>query len=294
MQWFANLTSAVDDPGGWAREREDEGWDGVACADHFWLTRHQVTAFPHLWVTLATMAAATRSVRLQPAFANNLFRHPVEFAQAGLAMQQVSGGRYEAGLGAGWLREELDGTGQPFPGGRERARRLREAVIIVRELLAGRPCRFEGEYYRVDAPALGPADRPPPPLVASVGSPWTMRHVTPLVDQIELKMGRSTSGGGLDVTALGSVTLDEVRRMVDTVREAKPEVSVSLLAFAGCGPAAEPMRRALGDGLYGSMIGEPALVAERLRSLAAIGVDRVQVSQWAPGTFSALAPHLHR
>lgn len=288
----------VDDPGAWAREREDEGWDGVACADHFWLTRAKVTAFGHLWVTLATMAAATRHVRLQPAFANNLFRHPVEFAQASLSMQLVSHGRYEAGLGAGWLRDELDGTGQRFPDGRERARRLREAAIIVRELVSGRPCRFEGEYYRVDVPALGDPDRMPPPLVASVGSPWTMRHVTPLVDQVELKMGRSTSGGGLDLAALGSVTIDEVRRMIDTVREAKPGVSVSVLVFVGCGTDAAArapmaaMRAALGDGLYGSMIGEPAAVVARLRGLAELGIDRLQVSQWVPGSFAALAPHL--
>lgn len=138
MQWFANLTSAVDDPSQWARDREAEGYDGVACADHFWVARQHVTPFPHLWVTLATMAAATEQVTLQPAFANNLFRHPVEFAQASLSMQVVSGGRFEAGLGAGWARDEMDRTGQVFPDGRTRARMFHEAIQIVREVVAGR------------------------------------------------------------------------------------------------------------------------------------------------------------
>jgi len=292
MQWFANLTTAVDDPGGWARDREAEGYDGVACSDHFWVARQHVTPFPHLWVTLATMAAATQHVILQPAFANNLLRHPVEFAQASLSMQVVSDGRFEAGLGAGWARDEMDRTGQTFPDGRTRARMFREAVQIVRELVAGRPCAFHGDHYQVDVPVLGPQPATPPPVVASVGSPWTMRNVTPLVERVELKMGRSTRSGGLDLAALASVTRDEVREMVDTVRSVNPAVLVSVLAFVACGPDAAPMQRALGDGLYGSMVGEPSRVAEQLRSLGELGIDRVQVSQWVPGSMSAIAPHL--
>ncbi len=292
MQWFANLTAAVDDPGGWAAEREAEGWDGVACSDHLWVARRGITPFPHLWVTLAAMAASTQRALLLPAFANNLFRHPVEFAQAGLSMQVVSGGRYEAGLGAGWAQDEMTRTGREFPDGRTRARMFREAAVIVREVLAGRECRFEGEHYQVDLPVLGPRPAIPPPLVLSVGSPWTMRHLTPLADRVELKMGRSTRGGGLDLAALGSVTADEVRAMVATVKDVSPDAHVSVLAFVGCGPEAAAMRPVLGDELYGSLLGEPEAVAERLRGWEELGVDRVNVSQWLPGSLAAVAPFL--
>jgi hypothetical protein len=43
VEWFANLTSVVDDPAGWARDREAEGYDGVACSDHFWMSRRGTT-----------------------------------------------------------------------------------------------------------------------------------------------------------------------------------------------------------------------------------------------------------
>jgi len=292
VQWFANLTSTVDDVAGWARLRESEGFDGLGCSDHLWITGRGTTPFPHLWVTLATMAAATSRVTLQPAFANNLFRHPVEFAQASLAMQMVSGGRYEAGLGAGWARDEMDRTGRPYPDGRTRARMYYEALLITRELLQGRPCAFEGEYYRIDTPALGPTPPTSPPLVASVGSPWTMRTIAPLVDRVELKMGRTTRDGALDFAALGSVTSHEVEAMVRTVRAANPDVHVSLLAFVGCGEGAGAMAAMLGEGLYGGMVGEPEAVAEQLRSLADLGFDRVQLSEWLPGSLSAVAPYL--
>jgi alkanesulfonate monooxygenase SsuD/methylene tetrahydromethanopterin reductase-like flavin-dependent oxidoreductase (luciferase family) len=294
VEWFANLTSVVDDPAGWARDREAEGYDGVACSDHFWMSRRGTTPFPHVWVTLATMAAATTRVRLMPAFVNNLFRSPIEFCQASLAMQVVSGGRYEAGLGAGWSQDEMDGVGMPFPDGRTRARMFLESATIAREVLAGRPCTFAGDHYTVDVPVLGPQPSTPPPLVLSVGSPWTMRNVTPLADRVELKMGRSTRSGGLDLAALGSVTADEVRAMVDTVKSAKPDVQVSVLVFVGCGPDAAAFRSTLGDGLYSTWVGEPAAVAEGLRALTELGIDRVNISQWLPGSISAVAPHLRR
>lgn len=293
MQWFANLTSAIDDPAGWARDREAEGFDGVACADHIWMSRRGTTPYPHVFVTLAAMAVATERALVLPAFANNLFRHPVEFAQASLSLQVVSKGRFEAGLGAGWALAEIEQTGRVFPDGRTRARMFHEAAQIVREVLAGRACTFEGEYYRVDLPELNQPGATPPPLVLSVGSPWTMRNVTPLADRVELKMGRSTRGGGLDLGALGSVTRDEVASMVDTVKAAKPDVEVSVLAFVSCGAGVEAMRDTIGtEGIYSTWLGEPEAVAAELRTLADIGIDRVNISQWTPGSLSAVAPFL--
>lgn len=95
----ANYTSWTIDPRSFAREAEQAGFAGVSCSDHFFRT----SAYPHMWVTLAAMAAATERVFLTSSFANNLFRSPVEFAQASLTMQALSDGRFEAGLGAGWL-----------------------------------------------------------------------------------------------------------------------------------------------------------------------------------------------
>ena len=295
MELFANLTDAVRDPAAWSREREDEGWHGLGCADHYLSVGRSVRGFPHLWASLGAMAAVTTRVQLQSAFGNNLVRSPVEFAQAALMVHAQSGGRMEAGLGAGWARAELEAAGLPFPDGRTRARMLREALLIVRDLLRTGTCRFEGEHYRVDVPVLGPLTDPPPPLVASVGSPWTIRNVTPLLDRVEVMIGSTFRSGANDLSALGAATLDDVCSMVSAVREAAPDIPVSLVGFsaAGAGPDVDKMRAALGDQLYSSFVGEPAAVAEALRTTAeAAGADRVQVIAWTPGTFEALAPEL--
>ncbi len=97
MELFPNYNAGrTETPGDWARAREAEGWHGVAASDHF-LTMN--LTFPHLWVALTEMALATQTIRITSSFANNLFRSPVEFAQAAMTLNRVAKGRFEAGWG---------------------------------------------------------------------------------------------------------------------------------------------------------------------------------------------------
>ncbi len=292
MQFFANLTSADPDPAAFAAAAEAAGFDGVTCSDHYWLR----SVFPHLWVSLAAMSGATQRVTLAPSFANNLFRSPIEFVQASLSMQRISGGRYEAGLGAGWTEQELLATGGTFPDGRTRARMYAEALQIVRQCFTTGRCRFEGEHYTMDVPEVFPIPEVQPPLVASVGSPWTMRHITPLVDRVELKFGRTTRGGALDIPALATVTRDELAGMVDVVRTAKPDVEIGLftLVAIGDGPEVQAMASALGDNLCGSFVGDAGRVLDNLRGLADLGISRIQVTEFVKGSTDRLGAALAR
>ena len=284
MELFANLTSNRHEPGAFASLAEQQGFDGVTCSDHYWLRE----VFPHLWVSLAAMACATERVTLAPSFANNLFRSPFEFAQASIAMQRLSNGRYEAGLGAGWTEQELLATGQTFPDGPVRARMYREALLIVREIFTAGACTFRGEHYTMDVPKLSAVPTDPIPLVASVGGPWTVRNITPLVDRVELKFGRTTRGGALDVAALASVTRDELRGMVDDVRSDIP-IGVFLLIAVGDDDTVAPVRDMLGSNLCGQFVGSPAKVLENLQALEELGICRVQVTEFVPASIARLA-----
>jgi alkanesulfonate monooxygenase SsuD/methylene tetrahydromethanopterin reductase-like flavin-dependent oxidoreductase (luciferase family) len=99
MDFVANFMSADQDPIAWSQTRESEGWQVLGCADHFWSANR---TFPHLWVTLATMAASTTRPLITSSFANNLFRSPVEFAQAALqnasSVRRTFRGRARRGL----------------------------------------------------------------------------------------------------------------------------------------------------------------------------------------------------
>jgi alkanesulfonate monooxygenase SsuD/methylene tetrahydromethanopterin reductase-like flavin-dependent oxidoreductase (luciferase family) len=287
VQLVVNTTSGDVDPLALAAAVEAGGFDGISCSDHLFRTQ----AYPHVWVTLAAMATATQRISIGSAFANNLFRSPVEFAQASLSMQQLSGGRFQAGLGAGWLEREVVGAGLEFPDPARRARRYKEAVTIVRELFTQGSCTFAGEFYDIDCPAV-PVVAAPPPLAVSVGGPWTIRNVAPMADRVELKFGGSTRGGDLDIAELAASGRDDLRAMIDQVREVAPSVPIGVFAMIaiGDGPEVDRVRTMLGDGLYSQFVGEPARVLDNLRSLAELGIDRVQLTDLVKGSSLRLAP----
>jgi alkanesulfonate monooxygenase SsuD/methylene tetrahydromethanopterin reductase-like flavin-dependent oxidoreductase (luciferase family) len=287
-----NLVDAGVDPAEWARTREAEGWPVLACADHLW---DATRAYPHWAVTLTQFAAATTRPTITSSFANNLLRSPVEFAQAALSLQRASGGRFEAGLGAGWLEAEITGIGGRYPAPGERAARYREAMVVVRELLHHGRCTFEGEHVRVDVPMIGPAVPVPPPLVASVGGPRTIREVVPLVDRVELKISSvATRGGALELAKMPTIDRDHVKRLVGLVREVSDTVPIGafLLVGAGDDPRVLAIKQSFGDSLMGSLLGEPEAVAEAIRSFADLGIERCQLTPYSAETFPLLAPHL--
>lgn len=295
MQFFPNYNAArAERPCDWARARELEGWHGLAASDHF------VTlglAYPHLWVVLTEMAAATSRVLITSSFANNLFRSPVEFAQASLSLQRAAGGRFEAGLGAGWVADEIARIGWSYPPGPVRAARYREAMQIVRELLHTGRCRFAGEHYRIeiDAPGLADLSASPPPLVGSAGGPRTLREITPLVDRIEVKPNApATRGGTLDVAKYGSVSEADVRDAVARVRRVREDVPIGTFVLVGAVPAsqAQALRAPFGSGFLSRFLGEPASVAQALCDLEGLGFDRVQLTEVAPGSLERLRPLL--
>ena len=293
MEYVANFMTCDLDPAAWAAEREAEGWQVLGCADHIRTDRR---SYPHVWVTLATMAAAARRPLLTTSFANNLLRSPVEFAQAALQMQAVSGGRFEAGLGAGWTRDEIVGAGLAYPEAPERADRYAEAMTVVRALLRDGACRFTGAHYDIDTPLIGP--RPPqgpPPLVASLGGPKTIRTVAPLVDRVELKLiSSATRDGALQLPLLADVPRRHLTDLVSRVRavNADAPLGVFILCNVGDDEATRSVERVLGDSFLGGFFGSAAKVADSMRALAAEGIARVQVSPFTDASFPPLAAEL--
>lgn len=293
MKFYPNLAYAETSPGDWARQREAEGWDGVGVSDHLWLLGKPA---PHLWVTLTEVALATSRVEVCSSFANNLFRSPVEFAQAALCLQRASGGRFEAGLGAGWNRDEMEGSGRVFPDPPARATMYKEAAIIVRDLFRDGSCTYHGEFYDVDVPVFGPAVDRAPTFTVSVGGPRTIREVAPLADVVEIKASaRATRGGGRgggsDLDVLATVQADDLRELVADVRAANPSAPLGMFALVAVGDSPEVRRRQeiLGDSLYGGFVGAANEVAENLLSLEMLGISRVQLTESAPGSIEALA-----
>jgi len=250
--------------------------------------------YPHVWVTLARVACATRTLKFASSFCNNLFRSPVEFAQASLTLNQLAPGRFEAGLGAGWAEPEIRAMGLPYPAARDRAGKVIEAIQIVRQIFDTGKCQFKGEYYDIDLPVIGPYDGTAPLLVASAGGPRTRRELTPHIDRIEVFVGDMIRGGNLDFEALAGVTDAQVEELVGQVRAIRQDIPIGYftLMAAGEGPEVAGLEQMLGDGFAAGLVGHPEKVAASLKKMHDWGINRMQLTELVPGSYTALAPYL--
>ena len=288
MQYVANVMRNDIDVAAFAAHAEATGWDGVAVADHS--VQHE-RLWPHVFVAASAAAVVTERIVITTAFGNNLFRHPVEFAQAAMAIQQVSGGRFEAGLGAGWAAEELAAMGMAYPLPGERVERYLEALQICRSLFKTGQCSFHGEWYQVEITDFVSNAPAPPKLVGALGGPRLLREASPLVDRIEIKAaGSATRGGELDFAQLGRVTVDDVRKKVDQARQANPDAPLSFFGLCAATKASQALTEGfVADSIYKPFFGEPAQVVEAFESLADLGFDRVTVSPFATEYFELIA-----
>ncbi|MBN2112619.1 MAG: TIGR03557 family F420-dependent LLM class oxidoreductase [Acidimicrobiia bacterium] len=133
---------------------EAAGFDGVLVSEHFhpWVDDRGASGFA--FATLGAMARATRRVRLATGVTTPLFRfHPAVVAQAAATLDRLSGGRFDLGVGTGENINEGP-LGLPFPAYTERARRLAEALEVMRRLLDGEKTTFTGRYYQTDRARL--------------------------------------------------------------------------------------------------------------------------------------------
>jgi F420-dependent oxidoreductase-like protein len=129
------------------------------------------------WASLVALAGVTETLRLGTLVSPATFRHPSELAKVVATADQVSGGRIDFGLGAGWNDEEHAAYGFPFHDGRTRIELYAEQLEIVSGLWGDGEFAFEGEHYRlagVDA-LPKPIQRPRPPIiVGGRGKPKTV------------------------------------------------------------------------------------------------------------------------
>jgi probable F420-dependent oxidoreductase len=126
-----------------ARRAEAAGFDILQLPDH--LGEAPVPLIP-----LATVAEATTELRVGTLVLNNDFRHPVLVARDVAALDVVTDGRVELGIGAGHARPEYESIGLAFDPAPERVGRLEEAAPILRRLLDGETVTHDGAHYHLD------------------------------------------------------------------------------------------------------------------------------------------------
>ncbi|MCT9929505.1 LLM class F420-dependent oxidoreductase [Planotetraspora sp. A-T 1434] len=227
------------------------------------------------WVTLAGLARETSRIRLGTLVTPATFRLPGPLAISVAGVDQMSGGRVELGLGAGWFDDEHLAYGIPFPPVGERFERLEEQLEIVTGLWAAtKPFSFEGRHYRlVDSPALPkPVQRPRPPIImGGTGAKRTPRLVARFADEYNVPFR------GLEDTG---VAYDRVREACEEAGRGSILLSAAQTVCVGRDDA-EVARRAeaIGEDIArlraGGLVGTPEEIVDKIGKFAELGAERI-------------------
>jgi probable F420-dependent oxidoreductase len=149
---------------------------------------------------LVLAAEATSSLRVGSLVYDNDFRHPALLAQEVASIDLLTDGRFEFGLGAGWLKSEYDAAGLPFDDGGTRVERMAEALHVVKALFAATPVTYEGRHYRLTGltGSAKPKQEPRPPVLIGGGGRRLLTLAANEADIISIMPRSRRDGSGLE------------------------------------------------------------------------------------------------
>jgi len=277
---------------GYAERADGAGWYELWISDHFWLDLARYGGppgpqnTPECFTMLAALAARTRTARLGTLVAAVGFRAPALLAKMAATVDQVAGGRFDLGLGAGWHAGEFTENGFPFPRPGERLAMLEETLGVLRARFAERPGSFAGRHYRVDAAPLlpGPVQRPRPPLwvggrgdrllgvVARAADGWNLVwSVTPEAYDQRLEVLRAAC-------ARADRPFEEVRRSVGLgtlIGRDDDDLAARWRQLQAWQPGGALAGVELRQWAEGRLVGTPTQILDQLRGWEARGVEQV-------------------
>lgn len=197
-----------------ARRAEQMGYHALVIPDHLLKQLSPVVA-------LATVAAATSTLRLSAFVMNNDLRHPAVLAQDLASIDVLSGGRVDIAIGAGWNKVEYDAIGMTFDPTPVRQARLAESITVLKGLFSGSPFSYAGEHYTITDYTAEPVpvQRPHPPFFIGGGGRRTLTLAGREADIVGLAP-RIKPNATVDAP---SITLAATREKIDWVREAAGE-----------------------------------------------------------------------
>lgn len=154
-----------------AQLAEEVGFDGIFISEHFnpWVVDKGSAGFA--LSTLGAIAQATKKIKLMTGVITPLYRyHPAVVAQAAATIDRLSAGRFMLGVGTGYPINEVP-LGYNFPKYKERSAQMREALEIMKRLLAGEKVTFTGEYYKTQNAKLYSPPFHTIPILLAAGGP---------------------------------------------------------------------------------------------------------------------------
>lgn len=267
---------------------EELGLDSVSRSDHYFIGSHQssIDAF----LSFAVAARETTRIRFGQLVSPVTFRSPVDVGRMAAQLNQLSNGRYQLGLGAGWHGPEHEAYGIPFPPTRERFDRLEEAINLIKAMWGPGPASYSGKYYSVtdvdtipkpvfgaDTPILigGSGEKRTLPLVAKYADEWNAVNMQESMYQHKLdvlnaaceKLDRDPATLHQSMMVFGLIAGDE--RSLDRLTRHHMRTS------GATGSPAEYRAQKMEKGNW--IVGLTDEVVDRFANFAKMGLEEVQL-----------------
>ena len=241
---------------------EAAGFAGITGMDHLVPPMAADHPMYEAVVTSTWLAAHTERLRVGSLVLCDAFRHPAVLAREAVSVDHASGGRYELGLGWGSVPEELGtfGVGSVRP--RDRVRRLRETLEVLRALWAGETVDYDGEFHHLRGARQEPRPLGHIPIVVGGVGPKTLALVAEFADWWNVHVG--------DVDRL-----EELRPHVGAARLSIQDV-VALVPDEGRREAVAALT-ARRFGWAHPTVGDAAELVDHFGRLAERGVERFYV-----------------
>lgn len=173
-----------------AEAAESSGFDSVLVMDHFYqlpMLGPPENYMVECYTLLAALAQRTSTVRLGALVTGNTYRNPALLAKTVTALDIVSGGRAQLGIGSGWFELEHEALGFEFGTFTDRFEKLEEALQIILPMLRDERPTFPGRHYSVTEAVNQP---PPvgriPVMIGGAGEKKTLRMVAQYADESNL------------------------------------------------------------------------------------------------------------
>ena len=189
------LPAYTIDPAFMAKKAEDLGFDSIWYAEHPAVPVHSDSPFPatggeipwtysHFtepYIALARASAVTSTIKLGTGITLVPERHPLLLAKEVAALDLYSDGRFQFGIGTGWLKEETEIFGGDFP---RRWTQTREALDVMKRCWTEEEAEYHGKYY--DFPPVRsfpkPVQKPYPPILIGGMAPNVLKRIVAHAD----------------------------------------------------------------------------------------------------------------
>jgi F420-dependent oxidoreductase-like protein len=266
-----------------AQVAERAGFGAFFRSDHY-LKMGGVSGLPgptDAWVTLAGIARETTTIKLGTLVTSATFRHPGPLAVSVAQVQQMSGGRVELGLGAGWYEAEHAAFAIPFPSLGERFERFEEQLAIITGMWAQTttpetPFNFSGKHYTVaGAPGLPKPPSLVPIVIGGGGAKRTPRLAAAYASEFNTPFQPANRVAELYAN---------VRKACEAINRDPASMTMSSALLMVCGTTTGDIeRRAASIGRdveelrVNALCGTPAEIVEQLAAFSAVGTERLYV-----------------